>query len=124
MSVPPPGQAAEVVDLGTTRTGDAGGAIWSLPHGGDLDANLVRLAPGAGIEEHVNDELDVLLVVQAGSGELEVDGVVSGLHGDVLALVPQGSRRSITAGPAGLTYLTVHRRRGPLVVKRDLPASG
>ena len=29
---------------------------------------------------------------------------------------PMGSARRITAGPAGLRYLTVHRRRGGLPV--------
>jgi hypothetical protein len=32
-----------VVDLGSIETRGGSGAVWSLPHGGDLDGNLVRL---------------------------------------------------------------------------------
>jgi quercetin dioxygenase-like cupin family protein len=108
-----------VVDLGSARLG-SGGAIWSLPHGGDLDANLVRLAPGADIGSHVNDEVDVLLVVQSGSGVLTINESGRLLGADHLALISKGSQRSIVAGDSGITYLSVHRRRGPLGInKRD-----
>jgi mannose-6-phosphate isomerase-like protein (cupin superfamily) len=108
-----------VVDLGSARLG-SGGAIWSLPHGGDLDANLVRLAPGADIGSHVNGEVDVLLFVQSGTGVLTIDESDRLLGTDHLALIAKGSQRSIVAGDSGLTYLSVHRRRGPLGInKRD-----
>jgi quercetin dioxygenase-like cupin family protein len=94
-----------------------GGVVWSLPHDGDLDANLVRLGPEAEIAEHVNDELDVLLVVSAGGGELIVDSVAHVLNESTVALLPAGTRRAIRAGADGLAYLSVHRRRGPLGVK-------
>jgi quercetin dioxygenase-like cupin family protein len=105
-----------VVDLGAARLG-SGGAIWSLPHGGDLDANLVRLDPGAAIGSHVNVDVDVLLLVQSGTGELIVDGQARRVEADHLALVPKGSQRSIVAGDAGITYLSVHRRRSPLGIQ-------
>lgn len=38
-----------VVDLGATDTRGRDGVVWSLPHGGDLDANLVRLGGGGGM---------------------------------------------------------------------------
>lgn len=106
---------AVVADLGGTTT-DSGGVVWSLPHGGDLDANLVRLRPGGQIAEHLNDEVDVLVFVQSGNGELVIDGEVHPLRGDVLALIPRGARRQMTAGPFGVTYLSIHRHRGPLTV--------
>lgn len=106
-----------VVDLGAAPSG-SGGAVWSLPHGGDLDANLVRLEPGGGIGAHVNEEVDVLLFVQSGTGELSVDGDLRPLGADHLALVPKGSQRSIVAGATGITYLSVHRRRSPLAIKQ------
>lgn len=105
--------AGPVVDLGAVPVG-SGGAIWSLPHGGDLDANLIRLDPVAGIGAHVNNDVDVLVFVQSGTGELTVDGRTEALGADHLALIPKGSLRSIAAGAAGLTYLSVHRRRSPL----------
>jgi len=102
-----------VVDLGSAPTG-SGGAVWSLPHGGDLDANLVRLDAGEGIGDHVNNDVDVLLFVQSGSGRLIIDGAATTLGADHLALIPRTTTRSIAAGPSGITYLSVHRRRGPL----------
>ena len=106
-----------VVDLGAPQAG-VGGAIWSLPHGGDLDANLVRLDPDGAIGEHVNNDVDVLLFVQAGSGQVDIGGTGRVLAADHLALIPRGVRRSITAGPSGITYLSVHLRRSPLGIGR------
>jgi len=96
---------------------DVGGAVWSLPHGGDLDANLVRLAPGARIDEHVNDVVDVLIVVREGVGELTLDGLRHPLKDSTVALIPRHASRSIRAGASGLAYLTVHRAREPLTIK-------
>lgn len=109
-----------VVDLGAPQAG--GGAIWSLPHGGDLDANLVRLDADGTIGEHVNNEVDVLMFVQCGAGQIHVDGTSRELGADHLVLVPRGARRSITAGPSGITYLSVHRRRSPLGIGRSAGA--
>lgn len=92
----------------------SGGAVWSLPHGGDLDANLVRLEPGHRIEAHVNAEVDVLVFVQSGSGQIDIGDTRTDLTADHLVLVPKGVRRAIVAGPGGITYLSVHRRRSPL----------
>jgi mannose-6-phosphate isomerase-like protein (cupin superfamily) len=102
-----------VVDLGSARTG-SGGVVWSLPHGGDLDANLVRLDAGAGIGAHVNNDVDVLVFVQSGSGQLMINGTAQPFGPDCLALIPRGTSRSITAASSGITYLSVHRRRSPL----------
>ena len=88
-----------VVDLGAARSG-SGGAIWSLPHGGDLDANLVRLDPGAAIGSHVNIDVDVLLLVQSGTGELIVDGQARRVDSR-----PPGP------GPEGVAALDRGRRR-------------
>lgn len=110
-------QGPLVVDLGAEATGPAG-AVWSLPHGGDLDANLVRLDAGSTIDAHVNNEVDVLMFIRSGSLDLHVNGAVQSLSSDHLALVPKGSERAITAGADGVSYLSVHRRRGPLGISR------
>lgn len=102
-----------VADLGAARLG-SGRAIWSLPHGGDLDANLVRLDPGTDIASHINSDVDVLVFVQSGTGDLIVNGQARRLGADHLALIPKGSQRSIVAGDSGISYLSVHRRRSPL----------
>lgn len=97
---------------------DGDGVQWTLGDAADLNANLVHLEPGSGIGEHVNDEVDVLVVVLDGSGTAAVDGSTPATLGpQVLALLPKGSRRRIDAGPDGLRYLSVHRRRGPLRIR-------
>lgn len=111
-------------DLGSIPLGAADGAIWSLPHGGDLDANLVRLRAGSRIAPHVNDEVDVLIVVQSGGGRLVVDDDEHELRTEVIAYIPAGTHRQIDAGPRGLTYLTVHRARGPLTIGPPPAATG
>ena len=103
-------------DLGLADLTGRSGAVWSLPHGGDLDANLVHLVPDDGIGEHRNDEVDVLVVVRGGTGEIVVDGRPSALSDGVVVLVPKGAARSIRAGGDGLAYLSIHRRRsGPTI---------
>jgi quercetin dioxygenase-like cupin family protein len=88
--------------------------IWTLDESGDLNANLVRFDVGGGVEEHVNDEVDVLFVGAAGSGTVRVDGEEHALSAGTLVFVPRGARRSTGATSDGFAYLTVHRRRGPL----------
>jgi quercetin dioxygenase-like cupin family protein len=90
------------------------GVIWALEESGDLNANLVRFDAGGGVEEHVNDEVDVLFVGVAGSGTVRVDGEEHALSAGKLVFVPRGARRSTGASSDGFAYLTVHRRRGPL----------
>lgn len=114
-TAPEPDTQTVVVSLGAAQPG-TGGAIWSLPHGGDLDANLIRLAFGDSIGEHVNDEVDVVLVIQEGSGVVSVNEVAYDVAPPYLVQVPKGVRRSIEAGPSGLGYLSIHRRRGPLAI--------
>ncbi len=106
-------EGALVVDLSAELAGPSG-AVWSLPHGGDLDANLVRIDPGTGIDAHVNNDVDVLIFVQSGTGTLTVNGRPQRLAPDHLAMIPKGSLRSIMTGAVGITYLSVHRRRSPL----------
>lgn len=107
-----------VVEQGVDEVDGEGGVVWKLPHDGDLDGNLVRLAAGGRIDEHVNAEVDVLMIVRAGTGELTVDGERHVLTPTTLALVPRGTSRSIAAGDAGLAYLSIHRRREGLRVGR------
>jgi quercetin dioxygenase-like cupin family protein len=95
-------------------SGDRGGAIWTLEGSGDLNANLVRFDAGGGVEEHVNDEVDVIFVGISGSGAVKVDGERHALGPGRLVFVRKGTRRSTRAASGGLAYLTVHRRRGPL----------
>ena len=76
----------------------------------------MRLEPGHSIDRHRNDEVDVLIVVVDGDGTLVVDGESRRLTPGLLAHVPRGTSRTITAGPVGLAHLTVHVRRRPLSI--------
>lgn len=107
-----------VHDLDGVPTGGTSGAIWTLAGSEDLNANLVRLGPGAGVGAHRNDEVDVLVYVRSGAGDVRIDGRAHALGAGSLVLIRRGTTRSIHAGAQGLTYLTVHRRRGPLQIRR------
>lgn len=88
------------------------GVQWRLEEPGrQLDANALSLAPGQRIDTHTEGDLDVLLVVVDGGGTLSTKAEPLSLAPGTLAWLPHGSTRSLTAGPDGLRYLTVHRRR-------------
>jgi quercetin dioxygenase-like cupin family protein len=94
------------------------GTRWRLD-GEDLQANLIRLGPGGRIQPHRDDEVEVLVVVVSGRGELTVDGQVHQLAPMVVAHLPKGAVRAIEVVDGPLAYLSVHRRRqGGLQVGR------
>ncbi len=103
----------------TPLLAEAGNGVhWTLEPDGDLNANLVRLDPGEEVGAHGNTEVDVLLVGLAGAGHVVLEERTVPLRPSTVVLVPKGSERSIHAGPEGLGYLTVHRRRGGLTIGR------
>lgn len=90
----------------------ATGALWRLTGAArGLDANLIRLRPDAVIAEHAEPVLDVLLVVVDGTGRIDTEDGAHRLRPHSAVLLARGARRSLTAGPGGMTYLTVHTRR-------------
>jgi quercetin dioxygenase-like cupin family protein len=80
-----------------------------------LNVNLLRLADGASIPQHVNDEVDVLVVVVQGTCKLIVDNESTVLRTGMAAVVPRGQLRAIRCTMGPLVYLTCHRRRAPLM---------
>ena len=112
-----PGTAgvAVAVDVAAIERGGTSGAVWSLPHGGDLDANAVVLQPGDAVGAHVNDEVDVVVIGVSGHGAVEIDGNDHRLAAGWLVFVPKGATRSIAAArDEGVVYVTVHRARSGL----------
>lgn len=103
--------------LASIAPGDRG-SLWQLSEPGrELDANLVHLPARAEVGEHQENTLDVLLVVLAGSGRLTTDReAVLDLAPSTATWLPRTSRRALAAGPDGLSYLTVHRRRPGLSI--------
>ena len=67
-------EGAVVVDLTSLFDAAGDGVHWTLEPDSDLNANLVRLDPAHQMAEHVNDEVDVLLVALAGSGQIVLGG--------------------------------------------------
>ncbi len=90
----------------------------------DLNVTPLTWKAGSGPPEHVNDERDVLLVVLDGSASLCIDGEERELARGEAAIVANGQRRKITAGPDGVRYLSIHRRRAPLQISRSAAAAG
>jgi len=110
------GNAADIA--GQAEAGQVRGAVWRLADDDrDLDANVIRLAPLDAIGPHDGPGLDVLILVLSGVGELATPGAeVVVLTVGELVWLPARARRHFTAGPTGLTYLTVHRRRPKLSI--------
>ncbi|OKJ97121.1 hypothetical protein AMK26_29110 [Streptomyces sp. CB03234] len=97
---------------------DRGGALWRLAADGrQLDANLVRVTPDTRVPAHVEPDLDVFLYVVDGDGRLDTGDGERPLDAGCVVWLPRGARRGVVAGPEGLTYLTVHRRRPGLSIR-------
>jgi mannose-6-phosphate isomerase-like protein (cupin superfamily) len=92
----------------------AGGPAWGH-ESEDLDCTLLHWEQGRGVAEHVNDEVDVVMVVLEGEGEVTVDGIARGLRPGHALMIPKGLRRSVSATSDHLTYLNVHKRRRKLM---------
>ncbi|MGW4896597.1 hypothetical protein ACWEQL_30730 [Kitasatospora sp. NPDC004240] len=113
-----PGDGVIVDDLLREAAADAAGALWRLT-GEDrqLDANVVRMRPDATVADHVEPDLDVLVLGLSGEGTLRCAGTAHDLRPGVLRLVPRGAARGVSAGPDGVVYLTVHRRRPGMAIR-------
>ncbi|MBC7461525.1 MAG: hemerythrin domain-containing protein [Thermoleophilia bacterium] len=86
---------------------------------GELNATCVTLAPGA--TQGGSADRDVALVCIAGSGTLELTSTNDADGGSAAELAPGSTHllaahaaRVVTAADAGLTLVTVHRRRSPM----------
>ncbi|MEV8455701.1 hypothetical protein AB0467_26145 [Streptomyces sp. NPDC052095] len=117
-----PSVLAVLDELIDSVTPEQRGAVWQLAEQGrELDANLVRLPPGGEVGTHQEDVLDVLLIALDGNGRLDTGDTSLELTPSTVLWLPKTSRRALAAGPDGLTYLTVHRRRPGLTI-RPAPA--
>jgi quercetin dioxygenase-like cupin family protein len=113
------GHAADLRSLAVGSRGSSG-TVWTLEGSEDLNANLVRFPAGWGVEEHVNEDVDVVLVGVSGEGSVAVDGEEYEMRPGNLVFAPKGSRRSITSVSDDFAYLSVHRRRsGPRIGRKQ-----
>ena len=109
-----PSGPSPVVDLLAPR---GRGPLWGTETE-DLNATLLVWDEARGSGEHVNNDVDVLLVVLAGSATVVVDGVRRVVGGGGAVVIEKGRPRSVSAGPDGVRYLSIHRRRPPLRIGR------
>jgi uncharacterized protein (DUF2249 family)/quercetin dioxygenase-like cupin family protein len=88
------------------------GVVWKLEvRERDLDSNVIALAPNGGIDTHTGADVDVLIHVLSGRGQLTTEQGIIDLAPGAFVWLPRRSRRQFTAGPDGLRYLTVHQKR-------------
>ncbi len=100
------------------------GTVWTLEGSEDLNANLVRFPSGEGVGEHVNKQVDVVMVGIDGSGTVTVDGEKHHLAAKSMVFVPKDARRSVKSESDEFAYLSIHRSRGPLRLDTSQRARG
>lgn len=108
------GVPAVGVDLAALAEAGGRGPVWSN-RGADLDVNLLVFEEGDGVAEHVNEQVDVLLVAVAGKGAVTIQGQPREIVAGQAVLIPKGARRGIRALDGRFAYLTCHRRRAGLM---------
>lgn len=100
---------------------DASGVLWKVEaRERDLDSNVIALAAGDTIDTHRGPDLDVMIHVLTGSGSLITECGTVELHPGALLWLPRRSQRAFAAGPQGLSYLTVHKRRQSLLLDTSI----
>lgn len=114
-----PHAAADASEIELVRAADLDGSgpLWGTATE-DLNATLLAWGPGQATPDHVNAERDVLLAVLDGEGVLDVDGREHVLAAGTVVVIPKGCRRRVSAGAAGLRYVTAHLRRPPPQISR------
>jgi uncharacterized protein (DUF2249 family)/quercetin dioxygenase-like cupin family protein len=116
-STPLPRVLCDTAAVAQEGSPDVTGAVWKLQRRDrDLDSNVIVLPPDGSIRAHAGPDLDVLIHVISGSGRLVTELDAVDLAPGALVWLPRRSRREFVAGPDGLGYLTVHRRREALVL--------
>ena len=110
-----PKNSVNLKDVAATAD-DRAGVIWTLDMICDLNANLVRFGTGHGVEEHINDEVELIVVGVLGSMIVRVDREDLTLSAGIRVFIPKGARRSTVSTSEAFAYLTVHRRHRPLQI--------
>lgn len=91
---------------------DPAGVVWKLEvQSRELDADVTSLAAHQDTDMHIGPEMDALIHVLSGSGELTTELGTIELTPGALLWMPRRSRRQFSAGCDGLRYLTIHQKR-------------
>lgn len=86
------------------------GPVWTKSSV-DLNINLISFRSGQGVPAHINNEVDVFVVVVGGEGLLEIDHVEHPMRAGQVCLIPKGVLRALRSSSQDFAYLTCHRRR-------------
>jgi len=77
--------------------------------GHNLQLVLMSIEPGDEIGEEVHDDRDQFFRIEAGEGEVSIDGVVHKVQADDAIIVPQGARHNVTStGKEALKLYTIY----------------
>lgn len=77
--------------------------------GANLQLVLMALQPGDEIGEEVHSDRDQFFRIEAGEGEIWIDGVCNKVKADDGVIVPQGARHNVVnAGPEPLKLYTIY----------------
>lgn len=77
--------------------------------GKNLQLVLMSLAPGEEIGEEVHEDRDQFFRVEAGKGEVRIDGKSSPIEDDDAIIVPAGARHNIVnTGDEPLRFYTIY----------------
>lgn len=77
--------------------------------GANLQLVLMALPPGGEIGEEVHDDRDQFFRIEAGEGEVLIDGVVHRVRADDAIIVPQGARHNVrNPGSEPLKLYTIY----------------
>jgi len=77
--------------------------------GKNLQLVLMAIQPGDEIGEEVHDDRDQFFRVEAGSGEILIDGVASRVEADMAMIVPAGARHNVrSTGSEPLRLYTLY----------------
>ncbi|HEU4363452.1 MAG TPA: DUF2249 domain-containing protein [Mycobacterium sp.] len=114
-STPLPWILTDTETTGRDVEPDPAGVVWKLEvQSRELDADVVSLAPGEDTGMHSGPEVNALIHVLSGSGQLATELDTIDLKSGALLWMPRRSRRQFIAGPDGLRFLTVHQKRESL----------
>lgn len=89
---------------------DETGPLWGTATE-QLNATFLSWRDGHEIAAHVNNEVDVVMIVISGEGEVEVDGKTQTLKPGSLVVLPKGTERAVRARSTPFSYVNVHQRR-------------
>ena len=77
--------------------------------GHNLQLVLMSIEPGDEIGEEVHDDIDQFFRIEAGEGEITIDGIAHKVKADDAVIVPQGARHNVVStGKEPLKLYTIY----------------